>query len=236
MTTIVVVKKAGEVAIASDALVTFGDTRLSGAYEANEKIIKVADSYVGIAGSTAHFAVIRKLLGSMENVNLHSRDQVFETFLKAHAALKEQFFLNPKEEDSDPYESSQITALIANPSGIYGVYTYREVFSFDRFWGIGSGRNFALGAMHACYDRLKSARAIAEVGVKAGIEFDKNSSGPIRMFSFIVAEKPPALAEPGADSSAESAAHQLAEVATMPATDPLPEPWYEPLSTTAKKV
>jgi ATP-dependent HslUV protease, peptidase subunit HslV len=52
MTTIVVVKKAGEVAIASDALVTFGDTRLSGAYEANEKIIKVADSYVGIAGST----------------------------------------------------------------------------------------------------------------------------------------------------------------------------------------
>jgi ATP-dependent HslUV protease, peptidase subunit HslV len=172
----------------------------------------------------------------MENVNLHSRDQVFETFLKAHAALKEQFFLNPKEEDSDPYESSQITALIANPSGIYGVYTYREVFSFDRFWGIGSGRNFALGAMHACYDRLKSARAIAEVGVKAGIEFDKNSSGPIRMFSFIVADKPPVLAEPGAASVAESAAHQLAEVATMPAKDPLPEPWYEPLSTTAKKV
>lgn len=224
MTTIVVVKKAGEVAIASDALVTFGDTRLSGAYEANEKIIKVADSYIGIAGSTAHFAVIRKLLGSMESVSLHSRDQVFETFLKAHAALKEQFFLNPKEEDSDPYESSQITALIANPSGIYGVYTYREVFSFDRFWGIGSGRNFALGAMHACYDRLKSARAIAEVGVKAGIEFDKNSSGPIRMFSFVISQTPPMPAE------------MAAEVPSMPSKDILAEPWYEPLSVTPKKV
>lgn len=186
MTTIVVVKKGGEVAIASDALVTFGDTRLSGAYEANEKVIQVGDSFIGIAGSTAHFAVIRKLLGTMPDLRLHSRDQVFETFLKAHAQLKESYFLNPKEEDTDPYESSQITALIANSSGIYGVYTYREVFSFERFWGIGSGRNFALGAMHSVYDRLKSARAIAEVGVKAGIEFDKNSSGPIRIFSFAI--------------------------------------------------
>ena len=73
--------------------------------------------------------------------------------------LKERFFLNPKEDDGDPYESSQITALIANPSGIYGVYSYREVFSFERFWGIGSGRNFALGAMYAVYERTASRAA-----------------------------------------------------------------------------
>ncbi len=184
MTTIVVVRKAGQIAIASDSLVTFGDTRLPGSYEANEKIIRVGESYIGLAGSTAHFAVVRKLLTSMEDVKLNSREEVFETFLKAHAQLKEKFFLNPKEEDGDPYESSQITALIANPSGIYGVYSYREVFVFERFWGIGSGRNFALGAMYASYDRLRSAEAIAEVGVKAGIEFDKSSSGPYRVFGF----------------------------------------------------
>lgn len=184
MTTIVVVKKGGEIAIASDSLVTFGDTRLSGAYELNEKIILVGDSYIGLAGSTAHFAVLRKLLTSMDAIKLHSREEVFETFLKAHAMLKEQYFLNTKEEDSDPYESSQITALIANPSGIYGVYSYREVFSFERFWGIGSGRNFALGAMYTSYDRLRSARAVAEAGVRAGIEFDKSSSEPFRLYSF----------------------------------------------------
>ena len=101
--------------------------------------------------------------------------------------LKERFFLNPKEEDSDPYESSQITALIANPSGIYGVYSYREVFSFERFWGIGSGRNFALGAMHAVYDKSRSARAVAEAGIRAGVEFDKSSSGPYRIFTMAAA-------------------------------------------------
>ena len=100
-----------------------------------------------------------------------------------HIRQGARFFLNPKEEDGDPYESSQITALIANASGIYGVYSYREVFSFDRFWGIGSGRNFALGAMYATYDRTASARRIAEIGVKAGAEFDKSSSLPARVFS-----------------------------------------------------
>jgi ATP-dependent HslUV protease, peptidase subunit HslV len=190
MTSIVVVKKGNEVAMASDSLVTFGDTRLSGKYEENEKIIRVGDSCVGLAGTTAHFAVMRKLLTEMPNCRLYSRADVFNTFLKVHATLKEQFFLNPKEDDSDPYESSQITALIANCTGIYGVYSYREVFVFDRFWGIGSGRNFSLGAMHAVYDKLKSAKAIAEVGVKAGIEFDKSSGGPHRLFSFALGPAP----------------------------------------------
>jgi ATP-dependent HslUV protease, peptidase subunit HslV len=200
MTTIVVVKKGKEVAMASDTLVTFGDTRLSGKYEENEKIIRVGDSCVGLAGTTAHFAVMRKLLTEMPNCRLYSRAEVFNTFLKVHAVLKDQFFLNPKEDDSDPYESSQITALIANCTGIYGVYSYREVFVFDRFWGIGSGRNFSLGAMHAVYEKSKSAKAIAEVGVKAGIEFDKSSGGPHRMVSYSL-EPAPAMPEPPVETS-----------------------------------
>ena len=38
---------------------------------------------------------------------------------------------------------------IANASGIYGLYSYREIFEFKEFWGKGSGRILALGAMHA---------------------------------------------------------------------------------------
>jgi ATP-dependent HslUV protease, peptidase subunit HslV len=184
VTTIVVVKKGAEIAIASDALVTFGETRLPHGYEMNEKIFRVSDSYIGLAGSTAHFAVVAEALRQLgDDCKLGSRQDIFGTFQRLHPVLKEKFFLNPKEEDSDPYESSQITALIANASGIYGVYSYREVFSFDRFWGIGSGRSFALGAMYAAYDRAGSARRIAEIGVKAGAEFDRSSALPARVFS-----------------------------------------------------
>jgi ATP-dependent protease HslVU (ClpYQ) peptidase subunit len=59
LTTVVVVRKAGQVAIAADTLVTFGDTRLSHRYEANSKLFKVdtsgGPSWVGMAGTVAHF-------------------------------------------------------------------------------------------------------------------------------------------------------------------------------------
>jgi ATP-dependent protease HslVU (ClpYQ) peptidase subunit len=183
MTTVVVVRKGGQVAIAGDSLVTFGDTRLAHGYESNEKIFKAGDAWVGMSGTTAHFPVLRRALNGLtpDELRLGSRDEVFDTFLRLHPKLKDNFFLNTKEEDSDPYESSQFTALIANASGIFGVYSYREVFEFERFWGIGTGRAFALGAMYAAYDKAKTAREIAELGVRAGCEFDKNSSGPVRV-------------------------------------------------------
>ena len=183
MTTVVVVRKGGQVAIAGDSLVTFGDTRLAHGYEQNEKLFKVGESWVGMSGTTAHFPVLRRALNGLtpEELRLGSRDEVFDTFLKLHPKLKDTFFLNTKEDDSDPYESSQFTALIANPSGIFGVYSYREVFEFERFWGIGTGRAFALGAMYTAYDKAKTAKELAEIGVRAGCEFDKNSSGPVRV-------------------------------------------------------
>lgn len=185
MTTCVVVKKNNQIAIAADSLVTFGDTRLSNAYEANNKIFQVGESYITLAGTAAHFPVMRKLLTEMgDTCKLNNRDDVFDTYSKVHHILKETYFLNPKEDEDDPYESSQLTSLVANPYGIFGVYSLREVFSFDRFWGIGSGRNFALGAMYAAYDRAESAREVAEMGVRAGAEFDKSSSGPFQIYSF----------------------------------------------------
>ena len=190
MTTVVVARKGGQVAIAADSLVTFGDTRLAHGYEANEKLFRVGDSWIGMSGTTAHFPVLRRALNSLapEELLLGSRDQVFDTFLRLHPKLKDTFYLNTKEEDADPYESSQFTALIVNTSGIYGVYSYREVFEFDRFWGIGTGRAFALGAMYTAYDRVKTARELAEIGVRAGCEFDKNSSGPVRVYTLKLAK------------------------------------------------
>ncbi len=180
MTTLTVVKKGDEVAIAADGLTTFGDTRLARSYKGeHDKILCIAGSWIGICGSSAHHLVVQSAFSKLEDIRLGSRMEVYETFRRLHPILKEHAFLNPKEEEGDPYESSQITALIANSSGIYGVYSYREVFEFDRVWAAGSGRNFALGAMHALYDSELSAARIAEAGVAAGIEFDTSSGPPI---------------------------------------------------------
>ena len=182
MTTIVVVRKGDDASIAADSLTTFGTTRLAPAYDRHpQKIIAYRDSFIGVAGSAAHQLVLENLLARNPNLDLHGKSAIYETFRKLHPLLKEEAYLNPKEEEEDPYESSQMTLMIANPSGIYAVYSMREVFEFERFWAIGSGRDFALGAMYALYPKGRSAAAIAEAGVVAGAEFDTGTAPPVSL-------------------------------------------------------
>ncbi len=187
MTTIVAVKKHGIATIAADTLTTFGNTRLPSHLDAShDKILHIGDSYVGVCGSAAHHLVLANLLTKSADVQLNSKAQIFETFRKLHPILKEECYLNPKEDEEDPYESSQITALIANTNGIFGVYSMREVFEYTQYWAIGSGHEFALGAMSYAYAHLDSAESIANAGVVAGIDLDKNSAAPITRYSVVL--------------------------------------------------
>lgn len=184
MTTLVVVRKNGQIAIAADSLTTFGDTRLSAEHDRSyEKIVRHGDTYIGLCGSAAHQLVFENLLAKQSGLDFSSRSGIFETFRRLHPVLKEQHFLNPKEEEDDPYESTQITALVAGPRGIFGVYSMREVFEYSQYWAVGSGREFALGAMYGVYERLKSAEAIARLGVEAGAKFDRNSALPLSVYT-----------------------------------------------------
>jgi ATP-dependent HslUV protease, peptidase subunit HslV len=188
MTTLVVVRKGNQAVIAADSLTTFGDTRLSAQFDKSpEKILRHRDTYLGFCGSAAHQLVFESMLAKQGDLEFNNKGAIFETFRRLHPILKEQHFLNPKEEEDDPYESTQITALIANPHGIFGVYSMREVFEYTQFWAAGSGREFALGAMQATYTRAKSAEAVAKAGIEAGAMFDKNSALP--MVTYTVAAR-----------------------------------------------
>jgi ATP-dependent HslUV protease, peptidase subunit HslV len=180
MTTIVVVRKGDRAAIAADSLTTFGATRLAPHYDRSpHKIIAYRDSFIGVAGSAAHQLVLENLLARNPDLAFHGKDAIYETFRKLHPMLKDEAFLNPKEEEDDPYESSQMTVMIANPAGIFAVYSMREVFEFERFWAIGSGRDFALGSLYATYPKAKSVEAVARLAIEAGAEFDTGTSLPL---------------------------------------------------------
>ena len=183
MTTIVAVKKDGVVSIAADSQSTFGDTRLAAMDDARwNKIFQHGDTYFAICGSAAHDLVLQSALKKIKKLDFSNRAAIFESFRKLHGKLKDDFFLKTEEEEDDAYESSQMTVLIANPQGIFGVYSLREVYEFERFWAIGSGRDYAIGAMHAIYDQC-NAHDIAKVGVETGCMFDVASSLPMTTYS-----------------------------------------------------
>lgn len=184
MSTIVAVKKNGRISIAADTLTTFGDMRQPQEYElSSDKIHRFGDHYIAIVGSAAHHIVMQHALQKFERQDLNSRMQVFEWFRDLHPVLKDDYFLNPKDEDDDPYESSRIDALLVNRSGIYGLFALREVFHYSKFWALGSGAEYAMGALHVAYDVYDDTEEIAKRAVQASCTFSTSSALPLTVYS-----------------------------------------------------
>ncbi len=185
MSTIVAVKKNSKVCIAADTLTTFGEIKQSSEYDlTHEKIHLYKNNYFGIVGSAAHHMVIKSILENHgEELSFKSHFEVFESFRKLHPILKEDYYLNPKDEEDDPYESSRIDTLIVNPHGIFAVYSLREVFEYSKFWALGSGGDIALGAMYAIYDQEDDVENIAKIGIEAGATFNNSSAMPMTMYT-----------------------------------------------------
>ena len=185
MSIAVVVKKGNQACIAADTQSNWGSLIQSERYsEDASKIQTLHDSYVAVTGAGAHQLVLRHFFRNhIDKIDLSGTDAIFETWLTLHEHLTDDYHLNADPESNDPYEPSRLTALIANPSGIYIVASWRSVDSIKRFWAIGSGQEFALGAMYALYDQTDDVEEIARVGVCAGIEFDDGCGGPIDLYS-----------------------------------------------------
>lgn len=185
MSTVVVVRKNNSACIAADSLTSFGDTKQSADFIADaNKIIQFNDFYMGIVGSAAHHLVMKSLFTHhADKIDFSSQLAIFESLKRIHPVLKEEYFLNSKDEDEDAYESSRVDALLMTPKGIFGIYSLREVDEYTRFWAVGSGAEYALGAMHTVYDQLQSAEEIAQAGIQAGATFDNASALPMNAYT-----------------------------------------------------
>ncbi len=184
MSTIVVVKKNGNAVIAADTLTTCGNTKESAEYIVNhEKIIKFKENFIGVSGSaTLQIAVKDFLSRSKQNVLLGNTADIFRFGLALHKSLKDEYFLLA--DDEEDFETFRGDILIINPNGIFGLSSYRFVQEYAKFYANGSGLEYSLGAMFAVYDDdARSAEDIAEIGVRAGVEFDDGSASPIHSYT-----------------------------------------------------
>ncbi|HEX8833461.1 MAG TPA: hypothetical protein VF719_04635, partial [Abditibacteriaceae bacterium] len=162
---------------------TLGATLESAEYiENHSKINKAGPNYFASTGH-ASFGLVLDSYFSKNKVrdSLKGPQEIFEFARTLHSTLKEDYFLNPQEDSDDPFESSRLDCLIANPHGIFGLYSLRSVQQYSKFYAFGSGYKFALGAMRAVYDSELSAESIARIGLEAAADFDDATGLPLEI-------------------------------------------------------
>ena len=182
MTTLVVVRKNGKIAIAADTLTKWGSAKESAEYITNHgKIFQVGDTYLAITGTTTFKLILSEYFAQLETPPcFDSVQSIFRTWQELHVVMKERYFLLPTEDKEDDLETSRMHVLIANPHGIFGVGAHRTVQEFNKFYSYGAGSEYATGALYASYDNSKlDALALAQLGVQCAIEFDDSTGGPI---------------------------------------------------------
>lgn len=182
MTTLAVVRKNGQFAIAADTLTKWGSTKESSIYVTNhEKIFQVGDSFLAITGTTTFKLILTEYFSQLETPpKFDSVPSIFRTWQELHAVMKERYFLNANEDKEDDLETSRMYVLIVNAHGIFGVAPHRTVQEFSKFYAYGAGADYAMGALYASYDQPKlNAEALARLAVEAAAEFDDSTGGPI---------------------------------------------------------
>ncbi len=196
MSTIVVAQKNGVACIGADTLSCLGSLRQKAHHIVNKtKITKINDTLIGLTGTSASLVVLNSYFSNPERPrDFSSTDAFFETFRHAHHFLKTEYFMASHPDKDDEYETTQFYGLAANPRGIFAIYSFRSAQQFHKFWGAGSGRDYALGAMQTVYDKYKTAEEIVRAGLDAAAEFDSATGGPYEIHSvkLEVAAKPAA--------------------------------------------
>jgi ATP-dependent protease HslVU (ClpYQ) peptidase subunit len=171
---------------------SLGSLRQRSHHVANHsKVTRVGDTYIGLTGTSASLVVLRSYFSNPERPrDFSSTDGIFETLRYAHHFLKTEYFMTAGGRNEEEYETTQFYGLAANPHGIFAIYSYRSCQQFHRFWAAGSGRDFALGAMHMVYEKAETVEEIVRAGLSAAAEFDGGTAGPYEIHSVDLATPP----------------------------------------------
>lgn len=174
--------KNGTAAISSDSQSNSGDLKIHARHLSSPgKLYAVNGSVMGIVGWKAIANIIEHMILTDRGIfRMNSPVEIMSTLLDLHAKMKETYFIETKEEEDQPVESNQLDALIINKHGVFDVGSYRSVTEIATYWAIGSGRELALGAMHALYGTKASAKAVVEAGVSAAAAFEKSCGLPLK--------------------------------------------------------
>lgn len=192
MSVVIAVQKGSTIAIACDSVLHSGSRRESEDNVVSPKIRRFGQSFVASTGWSVYDNVMVDYLSRRAAPAFRDEVSIYRFFLTLWKALRRDYGLVNEQchEDKSPFGDMDSSFLIANRHGIFGVDVDMSVLRFRKYHAIGSGSEYALGALFPIYDELKDAAAIARRAAEAAVHFDKSCGGTVSVYHFAVTERP----------------------------------------------
>jgi ATP-dependent HslUV protease, peptidase subunit HslV len=182
MSVIVAIRQASQIVIASDTQDNFGDQRPPAENHEALKLREVGDAVLGSSGWALYDDIFEHYLAKQKRVRLHDRPSIFDFFVRFWKVLHRNYpFVNdqPGKESDSPFANLDATFLVASPGGIFLISSNMSVSEFRQYYAIGSGSDYALGAVHALYAEVKDPAHLAEKAVHAAMAYDASCGGRV---------------------------------------------------------
>ena len=182
MSVAVAVAKNGKVVLATDTQTSFGSARVPPDNLVTKKMHKIGPCYLATTGWGLYENILDDFLTKQKSADLQTKTAIFSFFLKLWKDLHNDYPFVKDQSDKDdesPFGSLDAQFLIISPQGIFHVGTDMSVTEFRQYYAVGSGAEYALGAISATYANTQAPEAIANAAVTAAIDFDLHCSGAI---------------------------------------------------------
>lgn len=186
MSIAVAVCKNQQTVIATDSLVCFGSGQVTANNYQTDKTLRLGDTIIAATGWALYDNLLSDYIQSIEILpNLHNETTIFRFFVDFWKKMKADYnFINDQCDDKNsPFADLDAQFLLVNAKGIFSVSPNMNVIRFKQYYAIGSGADYALGALHASYDDAIDAASIAHQSVTSAIALDTSCGGDVNLIT-----------------------------------------------------
>lgn len=183
---IVVVRKNGIASIGGDRYASASVLqKMPPDYVRNtEKIFVLGSSFLGTDEDESVSAALRECFAKKKKKpGFKNEAEIFSEFMSLHRILKDDYFLQLPTKNNGPFESLGFNTLIANAYGIFGSFSSHAVIAYSRFYAIGRGSDYAIGALEAMYDTEKSSEDLVRVALEIAAQFEIEAGPPGKIYT-----------------------------------------------------
>lgn len=185
MTIAVAVRKGREIVVAADTQNNFGQSRATPDNHRSQKILTLGDSLLATSGWGLYANILEDYLAHQKKPPLLDTERgIFSFFQRFWKALKDDYSLvndQCHKDDDSPFGDMDAAFLLVNRAGIFFVSSDTSVTQFTKYHAVGSGTDFALGALHVLYDQDLDATALAQRACATALAFNVYCGGDVEL-------------------------------------------------------